>query len=410
MLRQFYFIDASGKDQGVNVRNRAKELAELLSDVDKIRQERKKARQTKSKYIGHEGSGGGTGGGNYGASSLGGAGARQSRFGGFGSDTGDFGGSSGGGVYGDGGGYGGQQASSSFQDDGYSSRTESRPNKFDEYDEYDDGGAMAARRTTPARRPQPPVAAAAAKPPPKKKEPEPEIDLLGGDDEPFQAPSNGKAAASSNFAALSASDDFDDFDDFQSATPAPTAPVRSNFSSPTPLTSSASGLNLVQPKPLSTTQQSDMTSLTGFTSPSPSVVSSFGSPAITPATTGTGFGGMSDMKPINSGFQPAQPNYFTSVPVAANNPTPSPMSRSSTGSSMQQPKKSSNDAFGSIWNQASSGIKKSTTPTAKTASLQSMAQEKASAGIWGTGAAAKPPGYSGYSGNTTGNGLDDLLG
>ena len=32
MLRQFHFIDQNGKDQGVNVRNRAKELADLLSD------------------------------------------------------------------------------------------------------------------------------------------------------------------------------------------------------------------------------------------------------------------------------------------------------------------------------------------------------------------------------------------
>ena len=44
MLRQFHFIDQNGKDQGVNVRNRAKELAELLSDVERIRAERKKSR------------------------------------------------------------------------------------------------------------------------------------------------------------------------------------------------------------------------------------------------------------------------------------------------------------------------------------------------------------------------------
>ena len=43
MLRQFHYIDQNGKDQGINVRNRAKELAELLSDVDRIRAERKKS-------------------------------------------------------------------------------------------------------------------------------------------------------------------------------------------------------------------------------------------------------------------------------------------------------------------------------------------------------------------------------
>ncbi|OCL04186.1 hypothetical protein AOQ84DRAFT_257439, partial [Glonium stellatum] len=52
MLRQFHFIDQNGKDQGVNVRNRSKELAELLSDVDRIRAERKKARTTRNKYGG----------------------------------------------------------------------------------------------------------------------------------------------------------------------------------------------------------------------------------------------------------------------------------------------------------------------------------------------------------------------
>lgn len=47
------------------VRNRAKELVELLGDSDKIRGERRKAKQSKSKYTGvgsDEGSGfGGTG-------------------------------------------------------------------------------------------------------------------------------------------------------------------------------------------------------------------------------------------------------------------------------------------------------------------------------------------------------------
>jgi len=35
MLRSFHYIDDKGKDQGVNVRNRAKELVELLADVEK---------------------------------------------------------------------------------------------------------------------------------------------------------------------------------------------------------------------------------------------------------------------------------------------------------------------------------------------------------------------------------------
>jgi epsin len=55
------------------VRNRAKELAELLGDSEKIRAERKKAKQTKTKYVGvgsEEAGFGGTG----------------KKYGGFGSD------------------------------------------------------------------------------------------------------------------------------------------------------------------------------------------------------------------------------------------------------------------------------------------------------------------------------------
>ncbi|KAI5842791.1 hypothetical protein BZA05DRAFT_477438 [Tricharina praecox] len=423
MLRQFYFIDQAGKDQGVNVRNRAKELADLLSDVDKIRAERKKARQTKSKYIGVEG--GGAGGF---STNMGGMSSNRnsgSRFGGFGSESADFGGyNGGGGVYGDGGGFSGR-ATGGFQDEGGStSRSDSRgAQKFDEYDEYDDGGTTSSRRAAPPPPPRRQEAAAVkpSPPPPKKKQPAPEVDLLGSDDAFAPAPSGRVAAAPPLQAATSsAAADFDDFDDFQSAAPPktqsmPAIPSMPSFSTPMPppLTSSASSLSIVHPKPVSSNDRSDMRTLTGFTSPPISTTpSAFGTPAITPSTTGSGIGnmgmvgGMTAMKPSNTGFQPAAPNYFTSVPVAANTPG-SPLSPSTT----TQPKKASGDAFGSIWNQASVGIKKSATPTAKTPSLQTMAKEKATAGIWGTGPAAgstaagnKPPANSG------GNGLEDLLG
>jgi epsin len=63
ILRNFHYIDEKAKDQGINgihhsdpklivVRNRAKELAELLSDSEKIRTERRKAKQSKTKYTG----------------------------------------------------------------------------------------------------------------------------------------------------------------------------------------------------------------------------------------------------------------------------------------------------------------------------------------------------------------------
>lgn len=84
ILRNFHFIDDKGKDQGINgippldrrliiVRNRAKELAELLSDSEKIRSERKKAKQSRSKYTGV-------------GSDDGGFGGTGKKYGGFGSD------------------------------------------------------------------------------------------------------------------------------------------------------------------------------------------------------------------------------------------------------------------------------------------------------------------------------------
>ena len=105
MLRQFHFIDQNGKDQGINVRNRAKELAELLGDVDRIRAERKKARANRNKFGGVEG---GTGMGGF--SGSGGFSGGSSRYGGFGSEDASYGGYTGG-VYGDGGGFGGNEAS-----------------------------------------------------------------------------------------------------------------------------------------------------------------------------------------------------------------------------------------------------------------------------------------------------------
>lgn len=83
MLRNFHYIDEKGKDQGINVRNRSKELAELLSDLDRVRQERRKARQNKTKYtgVGNDGFGGSFGAGPSFTSTSG------SRYGGFSSDS-----------------------------------------------------------------------------------------------------------------------------------------------------------------------------------------------------------------------------------------------------------------------------------------------------------------------------------
>lgn len=48
------------------VRNRAKEIAELLSDLDRVRQERRKAKTNRNKYTGVGNDGMGFGSGRYG--------------------------------------------------------------------------------------------------------------------------------------------------------------------------------------------------------------------------------------------------------------------------------------------------------------------------------------------------------
>ncbi|QLG73079.1 hypothetical protein HG535_0E01630 [Zygotorulaspora mrakii] len=52
MLESFHYVDSQSRDQGVNVRSRAKALSDLLSDDETIRMERKKARETAKKFKG----------------------------------------------------------------------------------------------------------------------------------------------------------------------------------------------------------------------------------------------------------------------------------------------------------------------------------------------------------------------
>ncbi|CAO3615860.1 unnamed protein product [Cunninghamella blakesleeana] len=87
ILRNFHYIDDKGKDQGINIRNRAKEIADLLSSTEKIKAERKKAKQNRNKYtgVGSESVYGGSGG--FSSSSGGFSSSGGSRFTGFGSDS-----------------------------------------------------------------------------------------------------------------------------------------------------------------------------------------------------------------------------------------------------------------------------------------------------------------------------------
>ena len=56
-LESFHYIDDKGKDQGLNVRVRAKEILELVHDNSKLQQDRIKAKENKSKYTGVSSSG-----------------------------------------------------------------------------------------------------------------------------------------------------------------------------------------------------------------------------------------------------------------------------------------------------------------------------------------------------------------
>lgn len=51
-LENYTFIDENGKDQGVNVRHRVKTLIEFIQDDERLREERKKAKKNKDKYVG----------------------------------------------------------------------------------------------------------------------------------------------------------------------------------------------------------------------------------------------------------------------------------------------------------------------------------------------------------------------
>lgn len=45
-------LDENGKDQGVNVRQKVKEMVDFAQDDDRLREERKKSKKNRDKYIG----------------------------------------------------------------------------------------------------------------------------------------------------------------------------------------------------------------------------------------------------------------------------------------------------------------------------------------------------------------------
>ncbi|XP_061606900.1 clathrin interactor 1-like isoform X2 [Phyllopteryx taeniolatus] len=62
-LENYHFVDENGKDQGINVRQKVKEMVEFVQDDDRLREERKKAKKNKDKYIGVSSDSMGGGGG-----------------------------------------------------------------------------------------------------------------------------------------------------------------------------------------------------------------------------------------------------------------------------------------------------------------------------------------------------------
>ncbi|KAL2802534.1 hypothetical protein BJX63DRAFT_426004 [Aspergillus granulosus] len=416
MLRQFHYIDPNGKDQGINVRNRAQELVKLLGDVDLIRSERKKARSNRDKFRGFEG----------GAGTTGGMGSSGNRYGGFGSESLSFGGYSGG-VYGDGGGFGG--STGEFEDTGR------RANRFDEYDEYDEADAAPARRQAAS----PPPRAQQAKKPEPPKAPEPDlVNFLDDDPAPTApAPTTSVAAGkqpvggSNGLSMLdpTPADDDDDFDDFQSA-PQPASSASNSFSiaPPASTVSTTSSTQFAAPRPVSGTQGSNLNGIVGFTSMTPTPTSSG---LVSPALSAQGAKPTQPTQPKPTGYQAATPNYFTSVSVSAqqappassgNRPTVPATSSFSSGMSASTPSlgskpaasKSTGDAFGSLWSSASAsaGLQKSSSNASKGPNLASMAKEKASAGIWGAPApSGQPTSQQPQQGaKSNSSAFDDLLG
>ncbi|XP_077588447.1 clathrin interactor 1a [Stigmatopora nigra] len=51
-LESYHFVDENGKDQGVNVRQKVKDMVEFVQDDERLREERKKAKKNKDKFVG----------------------------------------------------------------------------------------------------------------------------------------------------------------------------------------------------------------------------------------------------------------------------------------------------------------------------------------------------------------------
>ncbi|KAK3812662.1 MAG: hypothetical protein J3R72DRAFT_462687 [Linnemannia gamsii] len=340
VLRSFQYVDENGKDEGINVRNRSKEFAEMLSSVDRIKEERKKAKANRNKFVGSEGGGfAGTG----------------SKYGGFGSDS-YYEGGSGGGGYGGSTGSGGSRGSSRYDD-----RSSSRSNRYDDEDR-DTSDSPPVRRT--ARKTE------AAKPA-AKVEPVKEVNLFDFD-EPTSvssAPVSQSAFGGNASRPAAALDDgwgslqsaTDDFDDFQSAPPVETKNQASVPSFPAYNPTMAS---VLPPVRTNSTTSNNSNNNNGFGSfGGSSGGSAFDLLGGAPSNGGSNFGG--SIQPMTASMAQAKP-ATSSFPVQNN----------STGSS------NSND----IWSNASGlisldGLGKTKTKEAAP-SMNALAANSWNSGSW----------------------------
>ncbi|QRV77722.1 epsin amino-terminal-like (ENTH) domain protein [Ceratobasidium sp. AG-Ba] len=415
MLRNFHYIDDKAKDQGINVRNRAKEIAELLSDVDKIRQERRKAKANRNKY---------TGVGNDGGMSF--TTASGSRYGGFGSDSAGYSGGGGGGGSGYGGGYDRDREDySTSAIGGSSSYARGGGDRERQYDEYDAGDWESTPRrsttSTPSRSASMNTTATTARstgttPAPAPPQPKaPAVNLLDfGDDEPVVAPSipavQPSAGSKPAPAAVVSLDD--DFDDFQSA------PVQSpGISAPAPAPANAPKSNLFDMLSSAPAPAANNASAFGASTPStfgniqsPSAMS-FGAQPLSP----TGIGSPAVRPPMQQNMSTSSaPNYFASAPIMSPTSTGSQVRTSAAANAGSAAPKSSGN-FDDLWSMSLGSGSTASKPAAGTGtskSIKDLEKEKAQATIWGTGG-AKPPasggGFGSLSGGNSSGGGGDLL-
>ncbi|KAL6304442.1 hypothetical protein BKA93DRAFT_784005 [Sparassis latifolia] len=428
MLRNFYYIDDKGKDQGLNVRNRSRELVDLLSDVEKIRTERRKAKANKHKYIGS---------GNDAMSFSSGG----SRYGGFGSDSVGYGG---GGSYGGDGDYSTRDYGDSYSGSGSGNGgfRDNNTRRFQEYDAGDDeipprrsnslSRSSTASAASPRRASTLPTPTATSPAVPKVSAPAQNIDLLGMDEDAFGAPASNPGMATNKALPTvthAAGEGDDEFNDFQ------TAPPSASVSNSNNLSFVASSGPSQAPKPFTPAIQQHARTLSMGSPIQPSMNVMTSMSAMQPMNTMQRM--TSPIQPVNmfgnSGYNTssapasaARPPYMSPTAAPLQNPmspaqramTPTQAVRASATSpsigGMTKPAASAN--FDDLWTMSLGSKPTSSNPAASTTapkSIKDLEKEKAQTGIWGAGQSRPPMGAGApaptAASSSQGGGLDDLL-